>query len=82
MLKINCVLRQVAIVGMDLKAQLACHYRSPHVRCVVRTRVLCQAGRCHPADTMRERDDVLVWLMMRAPLWVVACVCRLLRDAE
>lgn len=77
MLKINCVLRQVAIVGMDLKAQLACHYRSPHVRCVVRTRVLCQDGRCRAVDG--GRGEIVAWLCERAPLWIVVLVCTLLR---
>ena len=47
MLKLNFVLR--VMVGIDCGTELACHYRVPHVRCIVRTRVMCQAGRARAA---------------------------------
>ena len=69
-LKLNFVLRVMdgirAFGSPPLKAELACHYRVPHVRCIVRTRVMCQAGRARATS----------W---RAPLWVVH-VCALLRE--
>jgi hypothetical protein len=46
------------------------------VRFVVRTRVMCQAGRAHAADV---HGDIVAWLCERAPLWVVVHVCALLR---
>jgi hypothetical protein len=79
-LKLNFVLR--ALDGIDdfgsppLEAELACHYRVPHVRCIVRTRVMCQAGRARAAGA---RGDIVAWLCERAPLWVVVHVCALLR---
>ncbi len=53
------------------------HYMEPHVGFVVRTRMLCQAGR---ARTAEARGDTVVWLCVHAPLWVVVRVCALLRD--
>jgi hypothetical protein len=79
-LKLNFVLR--VMDGVDdfdsppLEAELACHYRVPHVRFVVRTRVMCQAGRARAAVA---RGDIVAWLCERAPLWVVVHVCALLR---
>ena len=54
----------------------AAHFLEPHVRFVVRTRVLCQAGRARAAGA---RGDIVAWLCERAPLWVVVHVCALLR---
>ena len=79
-MKLNFVLR--AMDGIDdldsppLVAELACHYRVPHVRCIVRTRVMCQADRARAAGA---RGDIVAWLCERAPLWVVVHVCALLR---
>jgi hypothetical protein len=56
---------------------VAAHYLVPHVGFVVRTRVMCQAGRARAADA---RGDIVAWLCERAPLWVVVHVCALLRD--
>ena len=75
MLRLNFVLR--VMPGMDRGTELACHYRVPHVRCIVRTRVMCQAGRARAAGA---RGDIVAWLCERAPLWVVVHVCALLRD--
>jgi hypothetical protein len=55
----------------------AANYLVPHVRFVVRTRVMCQAGR---ARATYENGDIVAWLCERAPLWVVVHVCALLRD--
>ncbi len=65
-------------LGDGLKQELQRHYRVPHVRCVVRTRLMCQAGRCRSSGA--ARDNVVAWLCEWAPLWVVVHVCRLLRD--
>ena len=51
-------------------------FREPHVRFVVRTRVMCQSVRAHAADV---HGDIVAWLCERAPLWVVVHVCALLR---
>ena len=79
-LKLNFVLRVMdgihAFDSPPLEAELACHYRVPHVRCIVRTRVMCQAGRARAAGA---RGDIVAWLCERAPLWVVVHVCALLR---
>ena len=74
MMRLNFVLR---VVDIDCGTELACHYRVPHVRCIVRTRVMCQAGRARAAGS---RGDIVAWLCERAPLWVVVHVCALLRD--
>ena len=58
-------------------ARNAAHYLVPHVRFVVRTRVLCQWGRARAAGA---RGDIVAWLCERAPLWVVVHVCALLRE--
>ena len=63
--------------GRALWRELACHYRVPHVRLVVRIRVMCQAGRCRAAGA--RRGEIIAWLCERAPLWVVTHVCSLLR---
>ena len=52
------------------------HYYAEMVHFIVRTRVLCQAGRAKPAG---GKGDFIVWLCTRAPLWVVVQVCTLLR---
>ena len=54
------------------------HYSVPHVGFVVRTRVMCQAGRAHAAA--RTHGEIVAWLCERAPLWVVVHVCALLRE--
>ena len=74
MMGLNFVLRVVR--GIDCGTELACHYRVPHVRCIVRARVMCQAGRARAAGS---RGDIVAWLCERAPLWVVVHVCALLR---
>ena len=76
MMRFNFVLR--VVTGIDCETELACHYRVPHVRCIVRTRVMCQAGRARAAGS---RGDIVAWLCERAPLWVVVHVCALLRDS-
>ena len=57
-------------------AFISAHFLEPHVRFVVRTRVMCQAGRARAAEA---RGDIVPWLCERAPLWVVVHVCALLR---
>ena len=74
MMRLNFVLR--VVYGIDCGTELACHYRVPHVRGIVRTRVMCQAGRARAGS----RGDIVAWLCERAPLWVVVHVCALLRD--
>jgi hypothetical protein len=59
-------------------AFISAHFLAPHVRFVVRTRVMCQAGRARAAGG-RRRGDIVAWLCERAPLWVVVHVCALLR---
>ncbi len=88
-LKLNFVLRAAPGVcefgaGADLLEQeLACRYRVPHVRAVVRTRVMCQAGRCRAAGGRRGgRGSIMAWLCERAPLWVVVHVCALLQEGS
>jgi hypothetical protein len=54
---------------------MARYYRLPHVRVVVRSRLMCQAGRARAAGA---RDAILAWLCERAPLWVVVHVVALL----
>ncbi len=80
-LKLNFVLRTLGGIcefgSPALEAELASHYRVPHVRCIVRTRVMCQADRARAAGTF---GDIVAWLCERAPLWVVVHVCALLRD--
>ena len=58
-------------------AFISAHFLEPHVRFVVRTRVMCQAGRARAAGG--RRGDIVAWLCERAPLWVVVYVCALLR---
>ena len=57
-------------------AFISAHFLEPHVRFVVRTRVICQAGRARAAHVP---GDIVAWLCERAPLWVVVHVCALLR---
>ena len=59
-------------------AFISAHFLEPHVRFVVRTRAMCQAGRARAAGG-RRRGDIVAWLCERAPLWVVVHVCALLR---
>ena len=59
-------------------AFISAHFFAPHVRFVVRTRVMCQVGRARAAGGSR-RGDIVAWLCERAPLWVVVHVCALLR---
>lgn len=56
---------------------LADHYRVPHIRFLVRTRVMCQDGRARAAGSLASSA---AWLCARAPLWVVVHVAALLRD--
>ena len=58
-------------------AFISAHFLAPHVRFVVRTRVMCQAGRARAVADVR--GDIVAWLCERAPLWVVVHVCALLR---
>ena len=58
-----------ACTARIIAAYISAHYLEPHVRFVVLTRMLCQAGRAHAAG----------WLFERAPLWAVVHVCTLLR---
>ena len=77
LLRLNFVLRFVP--GVDCQTELACHYRVPHVRYIVRTRVMCQAGRARRCGRAR---DIVALLCESAPLWVVVHVCALLRDCD
>ena len=80
-LRLNHVLREahgLDDIAEDLPTDLAARYRVPHVRCVVRTRVMCQAGRARAAGA--RRGEIVAWLCERAPLWVVVHVCALLRE--
>ena len=65
----------------ELLAELRSQYRAPHVRCIVRNRIMCQAGRARAADACSD-ESIVAWLCERAPLWVVAQVCQLLRDSN
>ena len=67
-----------AVLRASLRHSHSAHFLEPHVRFVVRTRVLCQAGRARAAGA-RRRGDIVAWLCERAPLWVVVHVCALLR---
>jgi hypothetical protein len=81
-LKLNFVLRAangINVSSEEIKAELGCHYRVPHVRCIVRTRMMCQTGRARAAGA-RRRGCIVAWLCERAPLWVVVHVCMLLRE--
>ena len=80
LLKMTRVNLDIRIVSGStvLMSEMCSHYRVPHVRCIVRTRVMCQAGRSRAAGARR---DAVAWLCERAPLWVVVHVCALLRDA-
>jgi hypothetical protein len=77
-LETNCVLYDLGTDKRycELLAELGRYYRVPHVRFVVRIRVMCQAERAHAAGA---RSDIAPWLCKRAPLWVVVQVCALLR---
>ena len=54
---------------------IAAHFLVPHVRFVVRTRVMCRTGKARAAGP----DDIVAWLCERAPHWCVVKVCALLR---
>ena len=60
------------------RVHITAHFRAPYVRFLVRTRVMCQAGRARASDD--ARGDILTWVCERAPLWVVVNVCALLRE--
>ena len=68
-------LRACAAMFMPV-AFISAHFLEPHVRFVVRTRVMCQAAHARAAGA---RCDNVAWLCERAPLWVVVLVCALLR---
>ncbi len=70
----------IEVFGAQCTRELRRHYRVPLMRCIVRTRVRCQAGRARAADT--RGGEVVAWLCERAPLWVVVQVCALLRGSE
>ena len=55
---------------------ISAHFLDPHVRFVVRNRVMCQAERARAAGA---HGDIVAWMCERAPLWVVVHVCALLR---
>ena len=69
----------VSDVSRDHCGCITAHYLAVHVGFVVRTRVMCQAGRARAAGA-RRRGGIVAWLCERAPLWVVVHVCALLRD--
>ena len=77
------VLYPAVCVGLNAveaaRMRILDHYSVAHVGFVVRTRVMCQAGRARAAATTHRRG-VLAWLCERAPLWVVVHVCAFLRD--
>ena len=62
----------------ELELEMRCNYRVPHVRFVVRSRSLWQAGQCGSIGPPR----FVPWLLRVAPLWVVVRVCELLRTRE
>lgn len=76
--QLNFSLRHLLLPGdhPDLELELRRRYRAPHVRFIVRTRALFQAGRCRAASA---RGGTAAWLMERAPLWVVVYVTNLVR---
>ncbi len=79
-LRLNFVIRGVHVnedFNEGFAPEFESHYRVPQLRFVVRTRVLCQAGRARAA---RDGHEMSAWLCERAPLWVVVHVCALLRD--
>ena len=63
------------------KHELMLHYRAPRIHQLLRTRVMCQAGRARAA-TAGVRGETIVWVCERAPLWVVVHVCALLQDID
>lgn len=80
----NMTLRRMLVdnfepAGMALITELVRRYRAPHVRFVVRVRVMCQTGR---ARATVARTTTAAWLCENAPLWVVVHVCALLREAR
>ena len=64
----------------EVRMHLMLHGDVPRIGFVLRTRVMCQAGRARAASA-RHRSAVVSWLCERAPLWVVVHVCALLREA-
>jgi hypothetical protein len=78
-MRLNFTLRYAGLDDDEnFDAELACHYRVPRVRWLVRTRVMCQAGRARAAAGARR--NINAWLCERAPLWVVVHVCALLDE--
>lgn len=64
------------IINGERRLHVLSQYVRPHVRLIVRTRVLLQSGRA----TVRDRvvDRPLQWVCDHAPHWVVVCVCKML----
>ena len=75
---LSCAVLRACFAMLMPVALISAHFLELHVRLVVRTRVLCQAGRARAAGG-RRRGVILAWLCERAPLWVVVHVCALLR---
>ncbi len=73
----NFCVRHLGLGDERVRAELRRYYRVPHVRGVVRARMMCQAGRCVAVEA--TAGCVEAWLCVRAPLWVVVRVCQLLR---
>ena len=73
---LSCAVLRACFAMLMPVAFISAHILEPHVRFVVRTRVICQAGRARAAGA---RGDIVAWLCERAPLWVVVHVCALLR---
>ena len=61
----------------DIRVRVLENFTVPHAGFVVRTRVMCQAGRARFAG---GRGTIIAWLCERAPLWVIVHVCALLRE--
>ena len=69
------------VYGCDILAdELACHYRVPHMRLVLRTRAMFQAKPVVRARAAGTNNDIAVWLYEKATLKVFIMVCELLRD--
>lgn len=49
--------RTFRTMSAELPAEQACHYREPHVRCIVHTPVMCQSGRARAAGAC---DDIQI----------------------
>ena len=72
---LSCAVLRACFAMFMPVAFISAHFLEPHVRFVVRTRVMCQAGRAAAG----AHGDIVAWLCERAPLWVVVHVCALLR---